>query len=454
MRYCFVMRDDQECSLAADTLDIDEVRDRETGELLDAREAIGSDKERTLQLRMALQQGIISGKPLLLCPICSVPVHLVSMMQDRKFYFRHETEDGRCPAKTKGNISPERILAMKYDGARESEAHLRMKEIVAESLRADPDFSEVEVERVWKGAEANSRRKPDVRAVWRGTLPVAFEVQLSTTFLRVIAERREFYLREGGLLFWVFKGFDHGDARLTHEDIFYNNNRNAFVATEETLAASREARAMTLDCVWSEPSIDEGRLLWTPRDGRSRFSDLVLDTERQRAFLFDADSARERCEAMLVDQPLRDAFRRYWFAEHHEHAEWLRLRSELAKKGIRLPEWLFEADNLRPLLDTLYSAEAGRPCAGWDFPNLVVLAHHVFTKYKGHLWAFRLMLAAHHQAEAMRKHDTTGKWKAKVKEYRDGWKVGSPDFAPDRRHDRLVSLLFPEIAERLPMDPS
>ena len=168
-------------SLAADSLEIEEVRDRETGELLDARELIGSDKERTLQLRMALQQGIVSGKPLLLCPICSVPVHLVSMMQDRKFYFRHETEDGRCPANTKGGLSPERILAMKYDGARESEAHRRMKEIVAESLMSDPEFSEVEVEKVWKGAEANSRRKPDVRALWREKLRVAFEVQLSTT---------------------------------------------------------------------------------------------------------------------------------------------------------------------------------------------------------------------------------------------------------------------------------
>lgn len=441
-------------SLAADSLEIEEVRDRETGELLDARELIGSDKERTLQLRMALQQGIVSGSPLLLCPICSVPVHLVSMMRDVKFYFRHETEDGRCPAKTKGGLSPERILALKYDGARESEAHKRMKEIVAESLRSDPEFSEVEVEKVWKGAEANSRRKPDVRALWRGKLRVAFEVQLSTTFLRVIAERREFYLKEGGLLFWIFKGFDHGDARLTHEDIFYNNNRNAFVASEETLTASRASRSLSLDCVWSEPSVENGRMLWTPTEARCRFSDLTLDVEHQRAFLFDADAARPRCEALLVDQPLRDAFRRYWFSTPPEHSEWLRLRSELAKKGIRLPQYLSEAEGLRPLLDTLYSAEAGEPCAGWDHPNLVVLAHHVFTKYKGHLWAFRLMLLAHDRVDVMRKHDSTGKWAAKAKAYKDSWREGGTDFAPDRRYDRLLCLLFPEISERLPMAPS
>ncbi len=310
------------------------------------------------------------------------------------------------------------------------------------------------MEKVRKGAEANSRRKPDVRALRRGTLHVAFDVQLSTTFLRVIAERREFYLKEGGLLFWIFKGFDHGDARLTHEDIFYNNNRNAFIATEETLAASRAARSLTLDCVWSEPSIEDGRMLWTPRDGRCRFADLTVETERQRVFLFDADAARARCEALLVDQPLRDAFRRFWLAEQHEHAEWLRLRSELGRKGIRLPKYLFQADDLRPLLDTLYSAEAGKPCAGWGQPNLVVLAHHVFTKYKGHLWAFRLMLAAHNRIDVILEHDTTGKWKAKAKEYKDAWRDGKTEFAPDRRYDRLVCLLFPEISDRLPLDPS
>ena len=165
-------------SLSVPDPKIDEVLDLSTGEILTAHEAIGSDIDKALRLRMALKQGNVEDKPLLACPLCTVPVHMVSMAAERKFYFRHETEDGRCPAKTKGTLSPERILAMKYDGARESEAHRRMKEIIAESIRSDPDFSEPEIEPVWKGEEANFRRRPNVRAVWRGVLPVAFEVQL------------------------------------------------------------------------------------------------------------------------------------------------------------------------------------------------------------------------------------------------------------------------------------
>lgn len=291
-------------SLVVDRPEISEALDLETGEIRSVWDLVGSDYEKALQLRMGLRQGIAAGRPRFACPLCLVPVHLVSLPQERRFYLRHETEDGRCPARTKGTLSEERILAMKYDGARESVAHKRLKTMIADSLRSDPEFSDVKVEAVWRGEEANQRRKPDVRATWRGTLPVAFEVQLSTTFLRVIAERREFYLRNGGLLFWVFNGFDMGNARLTMEDVFYNNNRNAFVASDETLAASRMAGSLVLDCVWSEPSVDEGMMSWTQQRRQVRFSELTIQRDVQRAFLFDADAARERCESQLRDWPL------------------------------------------------------------------------------------------------------------------------------------------------------
>lgn len=152
------MREMRLNSLTVDAPEIAEVLDLSTGEILPAQEAIGEDYEKALKLRMSLREGIASGKPLLACPLCVVPVHMVSLAVERRFYFRHEIEDGRCPAKTKGHLSEERICAMKYDGARESAAHIRMKEIIAESLRCDPNFTDVEIEPIWRGAEANGRR--------------------------------------------------------------------------------------------------------------------------------------------------------------------------------------------------------------------------------------------------------------------------------------------------------
>lgn len=419
-------------------------------------DVVGEDYERALQTRMALKQGIEADNPLLACPLCSVPVHLVSLSQERRFYLRHETEDGRCPFRTKGGLSEERILAMKYDGARESAAHRRMKDIIAGSLRCDPDFSGVEIEKVWKGEEANGRRKPDVRAVWKQTLPVAFEVQLSTTFLRVIAARREFYLREGGLLFWIFNRFDMGNTRLTQEDVFFNNNRNAFVASEETLSTSKKAGRLVLECVWSEPSVEEGVLTWGQHGRQVSFDELTVERDRQRVFLFDADAARERCEAMLKDWPLRNDFRRFWAGARarYDNAGWLSLRQRFSERGITLPRFPGDADGLVALLDTLYSAAEGHP-VGWGYTDLVKVAHHVFDRHKGHLWAFKLMLAAHGRGPQIVSEDTTGKWRSgKVKAYLDAWSQGDPNFAPDRRHDALVSFLFPEIVADLPKNPS
>ena len=114
-----------------------------------------------------------------------------------------------------------------------------------------------------------------------------------------------------------------------------------------------------------------------------------------------------------------------------------------------------EAHGLRPLLDNLYSAQAGKPVGGWGYSTLVQLAHHVFDRYKGHLWAFRLMLSAYDMGPLISQQDTTRNWRdKKVRRYRDAWKAGESDFSPDRTYDSLLCLLFPEIALDLVKEPT
>ena len=441
--------------LLVDRPEIDEVLDLETGEILPAREVVGYDYEKVLQLRMNLMLGNQSGHSIYACPLCVVPVHLVSLKKERRFYFRHETEDGRCPSKTKGELSGERILAMKYDGARESAAHIRMKEIIASSLRLDPDFSDVQIEPIWKGSEANSRRKPDVRAVWRGSLPVAFEVQLSTTFLRVIAGRRAFYLKEGGLLLWVFNSFDMGNAKLTQDDIFYNNNRNAFAASDATLEASRHEGCLVLDCIWSEPYFKQGQLTWRQHRRPARFSELTVEQQTQRVYLFDADGAKAACLSDGEDASLRKDFRLYWLREPQTYNEeaWLSLWARFTARGIKLPRYPGENGEFRAFMDTLFTAREGRP-VGWGHGNLVKVAHHVFDKHKGQLWAFKSMLVVHKRGDRIRADDTSRNWRdKKVKAYLAAWAANDEAFAPDRRFDALIEFLFPEIAEQLRKPP-
>lgn len=440
--------------LVADPL-IDEVLDLATGLLAPAESLVTADREQVLQLRMRLAEDIEAGRPRHACPLCAVPLRLVRREKEDRFFFRHDLEDGRCPVRTRGDYTPQQILAMKYDGARESQAHRDMKELIATSLRCDPNFSQVEVEPIWKGREKNSRRRPDVRAVWKGALPVAFEVQLSTTFLQVIAARRQFYLREGGLLVWVFKDFVFGDAKLTQDDIFYNNNRNAFLASRETFEASKRLGKLALDCVWSEPSFEDGRFAWRQQRRLAAFDELTIDREGQRAFLYDADEARELLLREIAEGELRGDFRRYWLRQpnHYDEAAWTDLRGRFAARGIQLPVHPGVGEGLYALLDTLYSAREGRP-VGWGYDNLVKLAHHVFEAHKRHLWMFKLMLEAHGRGEQVKREDASRKWRAKVPIYREAWAAGDEDFDHDDRHDELVAFLFPEIAGKLGATPS
>lgn len=444
-------------SLAVADAAVAEVLHLESGRVLPTHEVIGRDYEQAIQLRMALQEGISSDAPLYCCPLCVVPVRLVSQKKKGRFFFRHDLEDGRCPAKTKGSLNERQISALKYDGVRESVAHQQMKRIIAESLRNDPDFSQVEIEPIWKGLERNSRRRPDVRAVWKGVLPVAFEVQLSTTFLRVIAERRQFYLREGGLLLWVFKAFDASESRLTQDDIFYNNNRNAFVVSDKTLSASRDDKTLMLDCLWTEPVIEMGARAWVVKSQRVGFSELTIERERQRVYFFDAEGAEAKVEAglaALVDDDLRQAFHSFWLSSDHDPDIWSGLRDELREKGIEVPYSSGHPGGPYHLLNTLYSAREGRP-VGWGHAQLINVAHHVFDRYKSHVWAMRLMLIAHDQGNLIRSQDRTGNWRnQKVKTYLEAWRKGDAAYKPDRQWDGLVSFLFPEIAAQLVSSPA
>ncbi|WP_059410988.1 DUF6035 family protein [Cupriavidus basilensis] len=103
---------------------------------------------------------------------------------------------------------------------------------LAESLRADqnvePD-SVVEDARMQSWRDRAKWRKPDVRASRNGKTLV-FEAQLSTTFVSTIAARRQFYLGEGALLFWIFRDFtlSESEMRFSERDVFYNNNWNLF----------------------------------------------------------------------------------------------------------------------------------------------------------------------------------------------------------------------------------
>lgn len=434
---------------AVEQPEVAELLDLATGRCERHADVIGDEYEKALQLRMQLQTDLRREQPRFVCAMCMTPVYLVSRPEGRKFFFRHSLEDGRCSAVTRGLLSQEEINARKYNGAKESWLHLEMKSWIAACLRADPRFSDVVVEGRWSGAFSGEWRKPDVRAEYNGQR-VAFEIQLSTTYINVIAQRREFYRQEGGLLFWVFAHFDIGARRLTQEDVFYNNNRNAFVATQRTRDESLHQRRFLLECIWAEPTLGGG--VGELRREVVAFDTLTLDTATQRAYHFDFDGERSRLanevreRKMARLQPLRDKFEAWYVAYVSVRGDdpkvWGQLRRDFAGENVPLPE--HPGMLPRGLLNVLYSTKHGR-VVGWDYSNFIQVAHHVEPGLRQYLHYFRTALKVYERAELIRSQDQSGKWAAKVAEYKARTHQGDPSYAADRTHDALVRLLFPEL---------
>ncbi|SCX30074.1 hypothetical protein DSM25558_4852 [Agrobacterium sp. DSM 25558] len=121
-------------TLAAPVLrpEIAEILDFESGEFLDAAGYIaGKRYDRLVAERVDIREGL-ANNPRFGCALCSTPVYLVASGRKR-FFFRHRREDGSCPSITRSELSRAEIQALKYDGQRESLAHLRIKERIVRS---------------------------------------------------------------------------------------------------------------------------------------------------------------------------------------------------------------------------------------------------------------------------------------------------------------------------------
>jgi hypothetical protein len=274
---------------------VPEVIDLETGRIYPVSVIFSQGSAAQHKQRMADETARLRGGTTRYhCPLCLAPLSMRAYA-DRTFYFRHpNAPEAQCPYRYEHNLSPEQINAMKYDGAKESARHRAIKAMLKTSLLAEkliPPES-VQLETTVRGREGDWRewRRPDVQASWKDKL-LALEIQLSTTFLTVIAGRREFYQRNGGLLLWIFDAelVKDGDMRFTERDVFYNNNSNLFYVTPGTVANSVKYGEFHLMCRWEEPVICGGTLDIKWREQEVTLSQLQPDYERQRLYYYDYD---------------------------------------------------------------------------------------------------------------------------------------------------------------------
>lgn len=446
--------------------EIDAVRNPRTGYVLNVCRLIRAFRyERAILLRQRLKALVKRDEARLVCATCGVPVYL-ACSTTKRFFFRHRHEDGSCPAVTRTDLSEADIRAMKYRGAQESAAHKRVKELLLRSLSADPRFNDVASEKTWKASEGLSGlRRPDVSAR-TDTDRLAFEVQLSTTFMDVVLSRKEFYRAEGAALVWVLPYFHPSYRRMTDDDILFGNNSNIFVVDESTAAASEAAGTFIMTCWYRKPVIQGDKIVdeWVER--MVRWDEITVDVGRQAITVFDyaqeaarlreelraahleriaaaeaaARQAREDQENELREQVLRFVLDASCDDDYLlRHKKWLVLNDRLRSIGYGLDGEYPDLQTATRIVHLIESARAGRP-VGFRYKSFAELGHHLIHQHPELLLAFGHMLRRFGTRDALYHDDRTGKLRAKLDAIRPVLII-DPKYRMAEDEERLCGLL-------------
>ncbi len=349
---------------------------------------------------------------------------------------------------------------MNYHGTQESDAHRRVKTLLERSLRADRGASEIFHEKTWcaAGCPASSRR-PDVQAVYSG-VRLAFEAQLSTTFLDVVVGRRAFYRDDGALLIWVLPRFDPNYRRLTEDDILFTNNHNVLIVNEQTTTLSEANHQCTFRCYYREPYIEGDAIAERWSNRLVSLADLKFDLSDQRAFWFDFDYEVSRLREELAARQVRgrDELRSEFFAfwerngrwedcDEDQDEQWQRLRKRFIEIGVDVPVH-HKTAGFRAAISGLMSAKLGRP-VGSQFQKLVQVAHNLADSHKRVLHAFGWALQVYETNTIIEQEDVSRRWRDKALQIRTAMRSGDPAYEPDPTWGAALRFLFPELADKI-----
>ncbi|HHQ4578701.1 TPA: DUF6035 family protein [Aeromonas hydrophila] len=270
------------------------------GKIYFVRDILERSQKELFEMRRKLRPSV--GELTMLCSTCYQPVILAGRL-DQSFYFRHIKDSDDCPIKTTSHLSFDEINAMKYNGQKEGPLHRVNKLLIAKLLESDSTFSRVEVEKTFREENitgiAKKWRRPDVSAInTKLGVRVAFELQVSTTFIDIIIAREEFYKNSAAFILWIFLSFE--EKKFTGLDIFYANKSNAFIFDDEAKSASLVAEKLLLKCYYHEYYVEELQDTATVSvravDRLVSLDDLTYNNDTGKLFFFDSDLSNRNAQ--------------------------------------------------------------------------------------------------------------------------------------------------------------
>ena len=280
-------------------LDIDSsqlpTRDEVNSSVISAEALISMRERDWFGLRHDVETSIQDGDHRYICGMCHGDVKIRAASSEFQApHFWHVRDAKLCPWYV-GNPSEEQVLAAMYRGIVESERHRLLKLRVHGLLAATYGAERVHIEqRVSVTTEDGGYewRKPDiqVKAPIAGKMRhLAIELQVSSTFVKVIVARQRFYRKHGVHLLWIFDQDPGAIAKLctSQKDIFYLNNANAFMFDTLMFQASTQAEELRLRCCTQR--YDPERVALVDHREELSLENLVFDDDRMLVYKVDGE---------------------------------------------------------------------------------------------------------------------------------------------------------------------
>lgn len=434
-----------------------------------------------------------------ICAWCQSPVTLARRTDHMQinsyatFFFKHIPElennpDFQCPVKHIKQLSEQEKTALKYQIAKESQQHKLLKENLFKSLQVDEAFSDIHIEQVRKSIDLKQWRRPDVSAQYQNQL-IVFEGQLSTTFLNVIIDRKIFYQDNNACLLWIFNHFEPTEKakKQSMQDIYYNNNANAFVVNDLTMAESIKERKFILECNYLKPEIQRDQIINTWHKTLVKFDSLIHNEATKQIYYFDYDftysqlkqklglqrnylqennnlkdklKVQKYIESLEKEEPillctsktkseLLVEFNALWgkvryLTDGQFNAQWFTIRKELELMQISVPKYILHAP-FKTVINSILSAKTGF-VVGNQLKDMVSVAHNLIEHHPEYIKHFMLTLKVTGKPNLLVERDKSGRWSERYKKY-----IQQPEVLKIYKHDlnEFIEFLVPEFEGKL-----
>ncbi|MBK1794460.1 hypothetical protein JHL21_08080 [Devosia sp. WQ 349] len=236
-------------------------------------------------VRRAIALERAEGNILFRCGQCNSPLHLSSSRES-------STGDGRGAFFKHSHRTPEGCTwytpeaqrstgANQFAGLQEGEPHWRLKNLLADSIRCDPDFSEPIVDKHFLKI-GDGHRRPDVFTTYKGK-PIAFELQLARMTLNTICERTAAYQAARITLVWVTSA--HELALLNNQsfrDLYLAAGGRILAVDAASYERSEETSVVHLRELSLEPCVQHSFSIYNRWRSRMVGPDVIFMPEGQR----------------------------------------------------------------------------------------------------------------------------------------------------------------------------